>query len=159
MLERVELSSVALERVDLTVEDEQPSPLEAIEYSDDIEADCAKEFAVVETEFQKRASDEQKRFQKATDSEFWVCLCFQTREQCEEFLAKCGHAEPDEKYVDGVKFARLIGKPVTPDETPFGKTKIDPTWSKMARKVKPNGETQEGRKEGQGRQEGQQGRR
>lgn len=130
MLERVELDQCDLESVELGADDD--SPLAGLEPTGDVEEDCKRELAVVKTSFQERKATEEARRKKATDSEYWVCLCFQTREQVEEFMRNCEHPRPDEKYVDGVKFARRIGKGVTIDATPYGQAKIDPKWSKLA---------------------------
>ena len=70
----------------------------------------------VEQAFKDRATAEQKRMEEAVDSEYWICLVFQTRAQKDEFLTKCG-ANPmnmGDKYIEGPDFARLIGKPVDP---------------------------------------------
>lgn len=64
--------------------------------------------------FQQRAKTEQDRFADVTDSEYWVCLCFQSREQAEAFAA--GAKLPaGEKYVDGRKFARRLGIELPPE--------------------------------------------
>jgi len=131
MLERVDLEVGALERVELGVD---TSPLAAIKYTGEVEKDCAAEFRVAKTAFQERAVTDAARRLKATDSEYWVCLCFQTRAQVEEFLSNSGHPAPEEKYVDGVAFAERLGVTVTPDVTPYGQTKIDKKWAGLARK-------------------------
>ena len=128
MLERVELGAAMLESASLAIE---PSPLDCLGTTDDIEADCAAELEIVESEFSKRASNEKKRFEKATDSEYWACICFQDRKQVEEFVRACG-MDPREKYVDGQKMAKNLGIKLTPSLEPFGKAKIDPKLARLA---------------------------
>lgn len=76
--------------------------------SGDIATDCAEELGEVEKGFRARAATESKRKEHVTDSEFWVCLCFQTREQVEEFLRASKLAKPTEKYIDGRKVAKAL---------------------------------------------------
>lgn len=45
----------------------------------------------------------------ATDSEYWVAICFQTREQKEEFLRKARLIDLGDKYLDGIAVARVMG--------------------------------------------------
>lgn len=58
--------------------------------------------------FKERAEAEKARFKLATDSEYWVCLCFETREQKQEFLTAVGHEDGD-KHVDGLALAARLG--------------------------------------------------
>ena len=59
--------------------------------------------------FKARAKAETERRQTATDSEYWVALCFETREQKEEFLEKIGMLAEGDKYVDGLELAKKLG--------------------------------------------------
>ncbi len=59
--------------------------------------------------FRSRARNENVRFEQATDSEYWVALCFQTRQQKEEFLTKLGLLELGDKYLDGMAVADKLG--------------------------------------------------
>lgn len=57
----------------------------------------------------ERASREQDRRTIATDSRYWVAICFQTREQKDEFLSKTGlDAVSDGTYVDGQGAAAML---------------------------------------------------
>lgn len=61
-----------------------------------------------------RASKEQDRRTEATDSRYWVAVCFQTREEKEEFLAKAGLADMGEDiYLDGRETAERLGIELT----------------------------------------------
>ena len=62
-----------------------------------------------ESAFQKRAKVEEARLTQATDSEYWVCFCFETREQKEEFLRKSELLELGDKHIDGLAAAEILG--------------------------------------------------
>ena len=59
--------------------------------------------------FKGRAQVENQRFLDATDSEYWFAVCFQTREQKEEFLEKLKLMEIGDKYLDGMEVAKALG--------------------------------------------------
>lgn len=59
--------------------------------------------------FKERAANETERFDDATDSEYWFCICFQTRDQKDEFLTKVGWMEIGDKYLDGMLVAEVMG--------------------------------------------------
>jgi len=61
------------------------------------------------TEFMKRAQAEQQRMELVTDSEYWFCVCFETREQKEALLAALGLLGLGDKYLDGREVARTLG--------------------------------------------------
>ena len=58
--------------------------------------------------FRAKKSEERQRYQDATDSEFWVALCFETRAQKEEFLSKIGVLTMGDKYLDGREVAAAM---------------------------------------------------
>lgn len=128
MLERIDLDAVQLEPASLEIEE---SPLGDIEYTGDIEADAAAEFGVVESEFRKRNADEKARFQKATDSEYWCCLCFQDRAQAQAFALAIG-MDPAAKYMDGQQVAERLGIKIPPSPVPLGNAKIDKKLVRLA---------------------------
>lgn len=91
-----------------------PNPLDAIEYSGNLEADAKAEVsealrAIID---QKRAMREVYRL--TTDPEFWFAVCFQSREQKEEFLKLVGWVELGDKYLDGLKVAAALGVAIEP---------------------------------------------
>ncbi len=82
------------------------------EYTGDrlqIEVDAEEEISEVLQGFKQRAEREDQRFWDAVDSEYWFAICFQTREQKEEFLKKLGLFEIGEKYLQGMKVAKKLG--------------------------------------------------
>lgn len=118
-LEPAALAGVRLERATLaTVDLREPEAEPDI----DPESDSARELALLEDSFKGRALREQARFDLVTDSEYWCCLCFQTREQVEAFLAATGWAPREEKYIDGVAVAKALGVAI-PGSPPIPKTR------------------------------------
>lgn len=80
---------------------------------EDVEAVALQEASEVLTAFRSAASREDQRFLDATDSEYWVAVCFQTREQKEEFLRKARIEHLGDKYLDGMKVAQVMGIELT----------------------------------------------
>jgi len=76
---------------------------------EELEAEAAREPNEVMAAFEERVKNEEARLQDATDSEFWFTLCFQTRKQKEEFLTKAGLIHLGDKYLDGMKVAKVMG--------------------------------------------------
>ena len=74
-----------------------------------LETDCETEVNAVLQGFKDRAANENARLQDATDSEFWFAVCFQTREQKDEFLNKMNLMKIGGKYLDGMKVAKALG--------------------------------------------------
>jgi LPS O-antigen subunit length determinant protein (WzzB/FepE family) len=74
----------------------------------DMEKEAVAEVSEVLEGFRRRAERENQRMTDAIDSEYWVALCFQTREQKEEFLHKAGLIDLGDKYLDGMKVARAL---------------------------------------------------
>lgn len=93
---------IALDGTAYDDDDDMPSPEEA-------EIEAAGEVSNVLTGFRDRANREDQRFTDATDSEFWIALCFQTREQKEEFLRKARWMAEGDKYLDGMAVAQIMG--------------------------------------------------
>lgn len=88
-----------------------PDPLENVEYTGDLAKDCGAETAALQEGFAKRAKAEKDRFTKATDSEFWFAVCFESREEKEAFLkaAMVNTRMLGDKYIDGRKLAQVLG--------------------------------------------------
>lgn len=83
--------------------------------------------------FAERAKEEQRRFVQATDSEYWFCVCFTTREEKEEFLRKAGLFEHGDKYLDGRVVAEALGVKLSSESARFSEAKISSRMRKLAR--------------------------
>lgn len=102
-----------------------------IAYTGDPEADCAAELDAVKSSFQQRAEHETRRRKKATESGYWICLCFQTQAQADAFaLAATGKTD---RFADGVRAARTLRIEIPADDTPFGPgPRIDRKWANIS---------------------------
>jgi hypothetical protein len=94
-------------------------PFDGIEYTDNDEVDTAQEFNEIQKGFMARNKAEQERFQLATDSEYWCCLVFQSREQKEQFLRAMKWMVHGDKYIDGVKVAKSLNVDLLSVKVPY----------------------------------------
>ncbi len=108
--------------------------LDDVERVGDVEKDSAAELSAIESGFRARMEAESKRRQKVTDSAYYVCACFQTREQSDAFLQACG-GHLDSPYLDGRKVAKLAGIQLPPDGPDFPKPRpVNRRLAALARK-------------------------
>jgi len=103
-----------------------------IDFGDDSEGtpkpkkeEAEKVISVTLQSFKDRAKAEQKRFEKATDSEFWFCVCFQSREEKESFLKNSGLIDFGDKYLDGWDVAKTMGIAIEKDSSGYPKSNVD----------------------------------
>jgi len=97
----------------------QAHPFDEIEYTGNDEVDTAQEFNEVQKGFMERNRAEQERFRLATDSEYWCCLVFQSREQKEQFLQAMKWMVHGDKYIDGVKVAKSLNVELNSVKVPY----------------------------------------
>lgn len=83
----------------------EPDPLRDVEYTGNLQQDAASEITALEQGYRDRAKAEADRFKRATDSEYWVAVCFDSREEKERFLQRAGLADLGDKYLDGREVA------------------------------------------------------
>jgi len=86
-----------------------PQMVELAEQAGNPEIDSASDLDSLHQGFRNRAKTENARFALTTDSEYWACICFQTREQKEHFLAALKILEFGDKYLDGLLVAKRLG--------------------------------------------------
>ena len=91
----------------------EPDPFAEVTYTGDLSQDAAAEFTALEEGYRDRATAERARFKRATDSEFWVAVCFTTREEKERFLERSGLIDHGDKYLDGRIVADTLGVDLT----------------------------------------------
>ena len=84
----------------------QKTPLSKVEFKGNIEEDSKIELNALQQGFKDRSDEEQKRFTLATDSEYWFCVCFSSREQKETFLKAMDLIAHGDKYLDGYEVAK-----------------------------------------------------
>ena len=97
----------------------QAHPFDEIVYTGNDEVDTAQEFNEVQKGFMERNRAEQERFRLATDSEYWCCLVFQSREQKEQFLQAMKWMVHGDKYIDGVKVAKSLNVELNSVKVPY----------------------------------------
>lgn len=84
-----------------------------------IQTDYPKEKSAILEAFKRRGEVEAKRRRLATDSEYWACVVFQSREQKEAFLAAMNWAKYGDKYLDGKRIAKDAGINLPADEPSY----------------------------------------
>lgn len=102
---------------------------------DSVEAEALAEVSEVLAGFKGRADREEQRYEDATDSEYWVALCFQTRAQKEEFLDKVGWSRDlhGDKYLDGMLMAETLGVELESRVPPLPEARVDSRLARLAR--------------------------
>lgn len=109
-----------------------PKYVEVLEPTGNAELDSAADLDAVQEGFRKRAKDEGKRFALATDTEYWACLCFQTREQKEAFLSALNILSLGDKYLDGQEVAKVLGVKIPGADVPYNtSSKRDKAWEEF----------------------------
>jgi len=85
-------------------------PLEDVDFDpNDLEASATAEMSEIVRLIREKKKESADRFRIADDTDYWVALCFQCREQRDEFLRKAGWSDLGEKYLNGLEIARRLG--------------------------------------------------
>lgn len=109
-----------------------PVYVELPDQTGNAEVDSLADLGAVADGFRKRAKDESTRFELAVDTEYWACLCFQTREQKETFLAALNLLQFGNKYIDGQLAAKELGVILPDGNVPYNtSSKIDKKFAKF----------------------------
>lgn len=74
---------------------------------------------------------EQAVFLENVDSEYWFCVCFQTRAQKDEFLEKMGWVDLGDKYLDGLEVAQRQKMKIENPTPPIRKRNISKGWEEF----------------------------
>ncbi len=96
------------------------------------EETAAQEVDDMMTQIRENRKSNAERFRDIEAGEFWFCVCFQSRSQKEEFLAKFldrfnpGNASFGDKYVSGLELAALLNIPVEPIFLEAKKSRLAP---------------------------------
>lgn len=92
-------------KVERPVEDEGPTIEEMV---DGLAEDNLTEGQMY---FREQRQNERANFQLNTDSEYWCCLVFETREQKDAFLRhfQAARVAGGDKYLNGVAMAKALG--------------------------------------------------
>ena len=86
------------------------SPLDDMEYTGDPERDSYKEaeLSLEALQNKERKKALREKIKSTTDSGYWCCLCFESREQKEAFLEGLGISDLGDMYIDGLEAARRL---------------------------------------------------
>lgn len=97
---------------DLTEKTDTPDPLADIDYGKckGVGDEAKAEVSALLSAFKSRQKEEQKRFQNATDSEYWFAVCFKTRDEKETFLKKFDLIRLGDKYLPGDKVEKALSR-------------------------------------------------
>lgn len=76
--------------------------------------------------FRERMANEAKRRELATDTEFWVCVVFQDRDQKDQFLRGARWGGLGDKYIDGEQLAERMGVHVDKSQIVYNIGGADP---------------------------------
>ncbi len=102
-----------------TMFEDEGDPLEAVPYEelkDDLEASATAEMSELVRQIKEKRQADRDRFRVLREPDYFVVLCFQSRDQRNEFLAKSEWAEEDTKYLNGLEICRRLGIDVQPIE-------------------------------------------
>jgi hypothetical protein len=110
-------------------------PISGLDYENLSNEEVAtQETSAVLAAFIARSKAEQDRFTLATDSEYWVGLCFQTREQKEHFLREAKLLQAGDKYIDGALLAKRMGITLPPAQVPYNvSAKVDSKYAALVK--------------------------
>ena len=95
---------------DVAPEPPKNDPFGDVEYTGDLETDAAAELTAAQAAFRDRAKTYKKQRLLVEDSEFWVAVCFRTRQDKEDFLARHGLLHLGDKYLNGYAVAEALTK-------------------------------------------------
>lgn len=112
-----------------------PDPLADVDYTQGVEGSAKEELSATLTAFKDRAKQEQKRFELATDSEFWFAVGFQSRDQKEAFLKALEWLKYGDKYLDGTLIARQMDIEIPQVRLSNVKNKRDKKLAPLVRKM------------------------
>ena len=100
-----------------TIFEDDGDPLEDVEYDDgNLELSADRELSEIVKQIKERRQARMEMFRVARDPDYWFALCFQSREQRDEFLQKSGWIDLGDKYLNGLAIARRLGLDVPPVE-------------------------------------------
>lgn len=90
------------------------NPLDTLDYPGDLEDDAKAEVGAMLAHILAEKKARRDAYRVMVDHEYWVCVCFQSRDQKEEFLDKAKWRDLGEKYIDGLALAKRLKVDVQP---------------------------------------------
>lgn len=100
------------------------SPLDDMEYTGDPEKDSLREaeLSLEALQNKERKKALREKIKSTTDSGYWCCLCFESREQKEAFLEGLGISDLGDMYIDGLEVARRLKFELPPSNMEYRST-------------------------------------
>lgn len=93
-----------------SVFEDEGDPMEAVEYRDnDLEHNADAEMSEVVRQIRDEKRIKFDRFRVSRDPDYWLALCFQSREQRDEFLRLAKWDAIGGRFVNGLDVARRLG--------------------------------------------------
>lgn len=108
-----------------------PDPLKGVPVTGDAEVDSKTELTALQKGFRDRNAAERERFERATDSEHWFAVTFESREQKEAFLTAIGMIQAGDKYLDGRELARVLKVELPAEDRKVNTGKTDSRLAKL----------------------------
>ena len=85
--------------------------------------------------FKEQKKSEAKTYWENVDSEYWFCLCFQTRQQKDDFLAALKWDRFGDKYLDGIEVMKAMRIPIG-EVPPVRKIQKHKAWEEFVEERK-----------------------
>jgi hypothetical protein len=93
--------------------EEGENPLEETAFVGELQADANSEVSDILKAIIERRKAQNERFRITSDPEYFFCVCFQSRDQKDEFLKATHWDDLGNKFINGLEVARRMNVPVT----------------------------------------------
>ena len=109
--ERVKVRKIDRNAPDLdTMFEDEGDPLELVEYDDEnLEASAESEMSEIVRQIKADKKARYERFRIEQNKHYYLMLCFQSRDQRDEFAQATGWATVEGRFVNGLDVARRLG--------------------------------------------------
>ncbi|HZV34089.1 MAG TPA: hypothetical protein VFB72_05885 [Verrucomicrobiae bacterium] len=126
LIDSLNADDVQLPDIDREIERmNQKNPMDEVPDTDNAEKDCNGMMSAALKAFKEQARNEEKVFKDNTETEYWFCVCFQSREQKEVFLKAMAWFEHGDKYLDGQFVAKKLGVKLPEVNRKFNKGEVE----------------------------------
>lgn len=106
--------------------EQTPNPLIKLPEQEDPEEAATQEVSAALQHILDEKKLRRDQYRTMVDHEFWVAVCFQNREQKEEFLQKTGLIDLGDKYIDGLQVAERLNVDIQPINLPIKSVRAAP---------------------------------
>jgi hypothetical protein len=96
-----------------------------------------EELDAVAKGFRDRRDREAERYELATNSDYWMCLCFSTQAQRTAFLTGTGWRDLGIRFLDGRALAKRLGIDL-PADPEWPNSRRDSSWDNYAMTAEDN---------------------